>query len=224
MGGVMSARIHMTGRRYGRWLVGEFRGANANGQTIYRCHCDCGTEKDVVAQSLRTGLTLSCGCMKGQVIAAARKRHGQSGKHGQETRTYRAWYTMHRRCRGTISSSRYYVSYGVKVCERWNSFDNFLADMGEVPEGKSLDRWPDKNGSYEPGNCRWASAQEQARNKRPYAYQGPETRPTRPDAREKRIGCVWINNGLVSQQVKPDAATALIDEGWQRGLLRRPKE
>ena len=74
---------------------------------------------------------------------------------------------MHARCRNpNLKGSKYYVGYGITVCERWQSFDNFLADMGPRPAGKTLDRYPDNTGNYEPGNCRWATWSEQAFNRR----------------------------------------------------------
>lgn len=89
--------------------------------------------------------------------------HGHSG-----TSLYKTWERMRQRCHNPNSNS--YGNYGgrgIVVCERWlSSFENFLADMGERPEGKTLDRYPDNDGNYEPGNCRWATNAEQKRNTR----------------------------------------------------------
>lgn len=79
--------------------------------------------------------------------------------------TYQSWQAMRARCR-LENRNPIYKSQGIKVCDRWESFDLFLSDMGVRPEGTTLDRWPNKAGDYEPQNCRWATPREQARNTR----------------------------------------------------------
>lgn len=94
-------------------------------------------------------------------------KHGHSpGK--TSSRTYQAWRSMKKRCYQPKNAAfAYHGARGIAVCERWrDNFRNFLEDMGECPEGHSLDRYPDNDGNYEPGNCRWATPKEQGRNKR----------------------------------------------------------
>lgn len=97
---------------------------------------------------------------------ASRIIHGHKSG-GFESPTHMAWRAMKRRCSNkNCNSYPNYGGRGIKVCERWNSFVNFLEDMGEVPTGLTLDRYPDNNGNYEPSNCRWATRNQQVRNTR----------------------------------------------------------
>lgn len=97
-------------------------------------------------------------------------RHGQSRSAATDkaTPTYRSWVSMLARCNNPKASN--YARYGgrgIRVCERWHSFEVFLADVGERQPGTTLDRFPDPNGNYEPGNVRWATPKQQAESRRP---------------------------------------------------------
>ena len=135
-------------------------------QSMYLCEClECGKKLNISAQNLKK--QISCGCIAIKAFIDANTKHGNKvgGKISVE---YNAWTSMKHRCYNTNNPHyKYYGGKGVTVCERWiNSFDNFLQDMGSRPgDNYSLDRFPDKNGNYSPGNCRWATIKEQNRNK-----------------------------------------------------------
>jgi hypothetical protein len=144
-----------TGQRFGKLLVIEQAGRNNLKKVLWKCKCDCGNEIDVVAGSLVTGNTVSCGCYLKEQIT----KHGGSGKG-----SYNTWRAMVRRC-NNINDKDYhrYGGAGVTVCGRWLEYSNFVADMGEPIGDETLDRI-NVYGNYELANCRWAGIKVQNRN------------------------------------------------------------
>jgi hypothetical protein len=126
-----------------------------------RCLCDCGRETLVTNRNLLVGCTKSCGCLAKERASNWRKKHGLHA-----TGTYSSWSAMMKRCYNPKSFGyRIYGGRGIKVCDRWHDVLNFVADMGERPEGMSIDRI-NADGDYEPGNVRWATCVEQNNNRR----------------------------------------------------------
>jgi hypothetical protein len=158
-GSAALSRIDITGQRFGRYIAIELM---LNKPRRWRCRCDCGQERIVPQLALRSGKSTSCGCRRAESCT----RHGHNRK-GRATPTWQCWASMLYRCRSPKATGyKNYGGRGITVCERWHDFRNFLADMGERPDGMSLDRWPDNNGNYEPGNCRWATEVQQKLNTR----------------------------------------------------------
>ena len=159
--------VDLTGQTFGRLFVFERAENNHWRQTQWFCKCSCGAEIITLSSSLHSGATRSCGCLRRERVSANGKLNTTHGHTiGGRSRVYRSWTSMKSRCRYPRTwNYKHYGGRGIKVCDRWaNSFENFLADMGERPQGKTLDRFPDPDGNYEPGNCRWATATEQNNN------------------------------------------------------------
>lgn len=158
--------LDIISQRFGRLVAIRQSGSDNRGRAVWLCQCDCGNKKEARVGDLRNGRTQSCGCWQSE----SRKHHTLT--HGHSPRSaaspeYKSWATMLTRCTNPNSSNfRYYGGRGIKVCKRWHQFENFLADMGQRPLGLSLDRI-DNDGNYEPGNVKWSTRLEQARNKRP---------------------------------------------------------
>lgn len=156
--------IHdLTNRTFGRLNVIR-RAASPKGRprAYWHCVCNCGKEAVVSGNNLLSGITRSCGCMHHERLGNDTRTHGKS-----RTPEYHAWHNMMRRCYNREDKS--YPEYGgrgLDVCERWHSFENFLADMGSRPDSNmSLDRRNNDCG-YCPDNCRWATASQQQMNRR----------------------------------------------------------
>jgi hypothetical protein len=160
----MPPRIDLTGQTFSRLTVIELAGHNRRGKLLWRCTCSCdGREVVVATNDLRRGNSRSCGCLSRERSGNRVRTHGQS-----ETRLYEAWCNIIRRTTNPKHES--YPDYGgrgITICPEWReSFEAFERDMGPAyRDGLSIDRI-DVNGHYEPGNVRWATHKEQARNTR----------------------------------------------------------
>ena len=158
--------VDWVGKQFGRLTVLRMEGAR------WLCVCNCGTEKTFAYTTLQNGKANSCGCLRRETTSIRARTHGCTSSNGNTkwTAEYRAWVSMKTRCNPDYDrpDRRNYSGRGIVVCERWkNSFENFFADVGLKPSSKhSLDRYPNNDGNYEPGNVRWATQREQMLNTR----------------------------------------------------------
>lgn len=158
------------GKKYGLLTVLSFdrEGKNSSHKWYY-CKCECGNVKSIRIDSLKSGTTIACGCVRSK-RAKSLDHKTLKLKHGMSnTKIYHTWCGMRRRCLSNTPKASRYKDRGIKVCDEWvNSFDSFFSYVSKLEhygeEGYTLDRI-DNNGNYEPNNVRWATSEQQSLNK-----------------------------------------------------------
>jgi hypothetical protein len=151
----------LTGAKF-NYLTIIKRVDNLNGNIMWLCRCDCGTEKIIRGSHITNHKTLSCGCYKDKNTSIRNTTHGKSN-----TRIYKSWAHMVARCNNPNDNAyKHYGGRGITVCDEWTTFEGFYKDMGSsYRDGLTIDRI-NNNGNYEPSNCKWSTYEEQGNNKR----------------------------------------------------------
>jgi hypothetical protein len=164
-------QLNVAGKTFGKLTVVKFVGRNSQRYSLWLCRCSCGGKKTVRGRDLVHGRVKSCGCLEANNRANIGERtfkHGHATAAGT-TKEYECWSRMIDRCYNPRNKSyKDYGGRGMLICPEWReSFAAFFAYMGKRPSAKhSIDRFPNNDGNYEPGNCRWATAKQQRANRR----------------------------------------------------------
>lgn len=147
----MTKCIYLAGQKFEKLLVLKRGANNKSGAATWDCLCDCGSLINVRATDLRNGNTKSCGCLQIEKLIKRNTTHGLS-----RTKTYHAWVNMMDRCYNPKHKQyKDWGGRGITVCQHWHHYPNFLADVGEIPEGMMFDR-TDNEGSYYPDNWQFS--------------------------------------------------------------------
>lgn len=160
----MGQQVEMVGVRFGRLVAISEAGKGSNGFK-YLFKCDCGNEKIISGPIVRSGKASSCGCLRSERTAKKNLTHGKV-----DTPEYQSWQAMKNRCLNPNQSAyKNYGGRGITICDKWIEFAGFAEDMGERPEGCSLERIDNSKG-YSKDNCVWATIKSQNRNTRQNKY------------------------------------------------------
>lgn len=198
----------LSGLKFGLWTVQNLHPKSDAKRKYWQCLCECGTERAVIAYSLRHAESTNCGCVGARETSERFTQHGMY-KHP----AYHSWRQMRHRCNlPTATGYDDYGGRGIRICEEWNDFAAFWTDMGPTwAPGLTLDRI-ETNGHYEPRNCRWATALQQANNRR-----NNNVIPT-------PLGPMTVSDAAREFGVNRNTIFRRIRDGWDRHKLLQPAQ